>query len=169
LQHELISIVRIVEIAPDVDVTRRLDFEREDRFGRWWWSLNEIAVSDQRFYPRRLPTLIHSFLAGDEIAEPLEKWPWESPAQRSRPKSSWFRSRDKVTPSSLIGIRVKPSWSLIADSPIAVKSQIVVLGCGHSVNLQQLSTAGSGLRHLSIADQHWEMVFVSREIYLRVG
>jgi hypothetical protein len=34
-----------------------------------------VVRSDQRFYPRHLPTLLHPFLAGDEIAEPLERWP----------------------------------------------------------------------------------------------
>jgi hypothetical protein len=43
--------------------------------GHQWWAVQEIVCSDQRFYPRHLPTLLRPFLAGDEIAEPLERWP----------------------------------------------------------------------------------------------
>jgi 8-oxo-dGTP pyrophosphatase MutT (NUDIX family) len=75
LQHELVTIVRLDETAPDVEDSERVDFEIEDHFGHQWWAVEEIVCSDQRFYPRHLPTLLRSFLAGDEIAEPLERWP----------------------------------------------------------------------------------------------
>jgi 8-oxo-dGTP pyrophosphatase MutT (NUDIX family) len=75
LQHELVTIVRLDEAAPEVEDSQRVDFESEDHFGHRWWAVEEIACSDQRFYPRHLPTLLHSFLAGEEIAEPLERWP----------------------------------------------------------------------------------------------
>jgi 8-oxo-dGTP pyrophosphatase MutT (NUDIX family) len=75
LQHELVVMVRLDEVAPDVEGSQRVDFESVDHFGHRWWAVDEIACSDQRFYPRRLPALLRSFLAGDEIAEPFEQWP----------------------------------------------------------------------------------------------
>ena len=75
VQHELVTMVRLDEAAPEVEDSQRVDFESEDHFGHQWWAVDEIVCSDQRFYPRRLPTLLRSFLAGDEIAEPLERWP----------------------------------------------------------------------------------------------
>ena len=75
MQHELVTMVRLDEAAPEVEDSQRVDFESEDHFGHQWWAVDEIVCSDQRFYPRRLPTLLRSFLAGDEIAEPLERWP----------------------------------------------------------------------------------------------
>jgi 8-oxo-dGTP pyrophosphatase MutT (NUDIX family) len=75
LQHELVTMVRLDEVAPDVEDTQRVDFESEDHFGHRWWAVDEIACSDQRFYPRQLPMLLRLFLAGDEITEPLERWP----------------------------------------------------------------------------------------------
>lgn len=75
LQHELVTAIRLDEAAPDVEGSQRVDFESEDLFGHRWWTVDEIASSDQRFYPRQLPTLLRLFLAGDEIAEPLERWP----------------------------------------------------------------------------------------------
>jgi 8-oxo-dGTP pyrophosphatase MutT (NUDIX family) len=75
LQHELVTLVRLDGVAPDIEDSQRVDFESEDHFGYRWWTVDEISCSDQRFYPRRLPTLLRSFLAGDKIAEPLEQWP----------------------------------------------------------------------------------------------
>jgi 8-oxo-dGTP pyrophosphatase MutT (NUDIX family) len=75
LQHELVTLVRLVEAAPEVEDKQRVAFESQDHFGHRWWAVDEIACSDQRFYPRRLPTLLRLFLAGDEIIEPLERWP----------------------------------------------------------------------------------------------
>jgi len=75
LQHELVAMIRLDEDAPEVEDTQRVDFESEDHFGYRWWAVDEIACSDQRFYPRQLPTLLRLFLTGDEITEPLEVWP----------------------------------------------------------------------------------------------
>jgi 8-oxo-dGTP pyrophosphatase MutT (NUDIX family) len=75
LQHELVTRVRLDRVAPDIERTRRVDFEVEDHFGHRWWSIEEIVCSDERFYPRKLPSLLRSFLAGAAIAESLEHWP----------------------------------------------------------------------------------------------
>jgi 8-oxo-dGTP pyrophosphatase MutT (NUDIX family) len=75
LQHEVVVMIRLDEAAPNVEDSQRVDFESEDHFAYRWWAVDEIVCSDQRFYPRRLPALLRSFLAGDEIAEPFERWP----------------------------------------------------------------------------------------------
>jgi 8-oxo-dGTP pyrophosphatase MutT (NUDIX family) len=75
LQHELVTLVRLDKTAPEVRDSQRVDFEREDHFGHRWWAVNEVACSNERFYPRRLPALLRLFLAGGEIEEPLERWP----------------------------------------------------------------------------------------------
>jgi hypothetical protein len=65
------NVVRVVAMWS----TPIVDFESQDHFGHRWWAVDEIACSDQRFYPRQLPTLLRLFLAGDKIVEPLERWP----------------------------------------------------------------------------------------------
>lgn len=74
-QHELVAMIRLDQDVPEVQNTQRVDFETEDYFGHRWWAVDELACSDERFYPRQLPTLLRFFLAGHEIAEPLELWP----------------------------------------------------------------------------------------------
>lgn len=75
LQHEVVVIIRLDEAAPNVEDSQRVDFESEDHFAYRWWAVDEIVCSDQRFYPRRLPALLRSFLAGEDIEEPFERWP----------------------------------------------------------------------------------------------
>lgn len=75
LQHEVIVAVHLRETAPQIEGSQRRDFETEDLFGSRWWTMHEISNSDETFYPRHLRTLLPRFLAGDEIAEPLELWP----------------------------------------------------------------------------------------------
>ena len=75
LQHERIAAVHLDEVAPVVESSQRVDFEGEDHFGFRWWRVEEIARSSERFYPRRLPALLARFLAGEEIDEPMERWP----------------------------------------------------------------------------------------------
>ena len=74
LQDEVIVTVRLPVLGPDVDESRRLDYEREDYFAFRWWPTPQIRDSSERFYPGRLPTLLGTFLAGNEIDEPFELW-----------------------------------------------------------------------------------------------
>lgn len=74
LQHEVVCEVRLDEPGPDVDETERFDYEKEDYFGFRWWSIADVVASKDVFYPRNLPGLLTSFLAGDEIDEPFELW-----------------------------------------------------------------------------------------------
>jgi 8-oxo-dGTP pyrophosphatase MutT (NUDIX family) len=74
LQSEVIVTLRLLVPGPDVDESRRLDYEREDYFAFRWWPTPEILNSGERFYPGQLPTLLGAFLDGDEINEPFELW-----------------------------------------------------------------------------------------------
>jgi hypothetical protein len=42
-----------------------------------WWSLQQIAASDERFYPLSLATLLPRFPSGEDLEEELERWPFE--------------------------------------------------------------------------------------------
>lgn len=74
VQDEVIVTVRLPVVGPEVDEGRRLDYEREDYFGFRWWPQPAIVSSRERFYPGRLPALLHAFLRGEEIDEPFELW-----------------------------------------------------------------------------------------------
>ena len=74
LQHEIVVVVRLDVVAPDIDVGDRLEYEKECYFDFRWWSVTEIAASSERFYPGRLPELLPHFLAGKAIEEPFELW-----------------------------------------------------------------------------------------------
>jgi hypothetical protein len=43
--------------------------------GACWWSLSQIAASDERFYPLSLATMLPRFLSGENLEEELERWP----------------------------------------------------------------------------------------------
>jgi 8-oxo-dGTP pyrophosphatase MutT (NUDIX family) len=58
LQHELIAAVHLHRAGPVVEGSQRVDFESEDHFGFWWWEVDDIVRSSERFYPRRLPALL---------------------------------------------------------------------------------------------------------------
>jgi 8-oxo-dGTP pyrophosphatase MutT (NUDIX family) len=75
VQHEMIAAVRLSRPAPEVLGSYRRDFEGTDHFGFRWWPMADIVTSPERFYPRRLPTLLPRFLAGERIDEPVEFWP----------------------------------------------------------------------------------------------
>jgi 8-oxo-dGTP pyrophosphatase MutT (NUDIX family) len=75
LQHEIIAVARIADVAPAISTTQRVSFESEDHFGYRWWSPEDIAQSQQLFFPRSLPTQLPRLLRGDEIIEALEVWP----------------------------------------------------------------------------------------------
>jgi len=74
VQDEVVVAVRLAVAAPDVDESGRLDYELEDYVAFRWWSVPEIVVSDERFYPGRLPQLLPRFLRGESIDEPFELW-----------------------------------------------------------------------------------------------
>jgi 8-oxo-dGTP pyrophosphatase MutT (NUDIX family) len=60
LRHELVAGARLAAARPQLSAAAR------------WWTLPELASSSERFYPGRLPQLLPAFLAGAELAEPLD-------------------------------------------------------------------------------------------------
>jgi 8-oxo-dGTP pyrophosphatase MutT (NUDIX family) len=74
-QHEIVVAARLQEALPPIRDTNRFDAEKDDVLGGQWWSLEEIAASDERFYPKSLARLLPAFLRGEAIVEPLEVWP----------------------------------------------------------------------------------------------
>jgi 8-oxo-dGTP pyrophosphatase MutT (NUDIX family) len=72
LQHEVVALVRVHELAPPVDQAAQTADEIATYYGFRWWSVDEIESSDERFYPGRLPTLLRRFLGGEHIDEPFE-------------------------------------------------------------------------------------------------
>lgn len=71
LQHEVVAHVRLDTVAPALDESGRLDYEREDYTDFRWWPVEEI-VAGGRFYPGRLPQCLPLLLVGQEIDEPFE-------------------------------------------------------------------------------------------------
>jgi 8-oxo-dGTP pyrophosphatase MutT (NUDIX family) len=71
LQHEVVALVRIDAVAPDIDVAQRLDYERDDYPDFRWWPVADI-VAGARFYPGRLAEYLPRLLTGEECDEPFE-------------------------------------------------------------------------------------------------
>jgi 8-oxo-dGTP pyrophosphatase MutT (NUDIX family) len=74
LQHETVFPVRLAVPGPAVDGSLRVGHEDEDYSGFRWWSLNDLYLSRERFYPGRLPELLPRLLDGDLVDEPFELW-----------------------------------------------------------------------------------------------
>ena len=74
LQDEVAVLARLPLVCPDVDESGRLDSELACYFGYRWWPVHELASSQERFYPRRLPALLPAFLSGQVLDEPFEFW-----------------------------------------------------------------------------------------------
>jgi len=74
LQHEVVVEVQLTGPGPDIDDSKRLDYEMEDYFDFRWWPITQVLASTDQFYPRRLPRLLAPFLRGETITEPPEIW-----------------------------------------------------------------------------------------------
>jgi 8-oxo-dGTP pyrophosphatase MutT (NUDIX family) len=74
LQHEVVAVVGLDVVGPDVDGRERLDYEAEDYVDFRWSSIADIVGSAERFYPGRLPHRLSDLLAGKTIDEPFEPW-----------------------------------------------------------------------------------------------
>jgi len=42
--------------------------------GQRWWTVEEVAASSGRFFPRNLPALLPRLLAGERVDEPYDDW-----------------------------------------------------------------------------------------------
>jgi 8-oxo-dGTP pyrophosphatase MutT (NUDIX family) len=74
LQHEVVAVVGLDVIAPDVDGSKRFGYEIEDYVDFRWASVEDIVASAERFYPGHLPHLLPDLLVGKTIDEPFELW-----------------------------------------------------------------------------------------------
>ena len=74
LQHEVVAVVGLDVVGPDVDGSNRFGYEIEDYVDFRWSSVADIVASADRFYPGRLPHLLPDLLAGKTIDEPFELW-----------------------------------------------------------------------------------------------
>ena len=72
VQDEVVVAVRLRDRAPAVEEAQQLPDELDTYLGAWWWSVEEVEASHERFFPGRLPSLLRRFLAGEEIQEPFE-------------------------------------------------------------------------------------------------
>lgn len=72
VQDEVVVTLQLAATAPDIDGSGRLDYENEDYFEFRWWTVDQIKLGQDRFYPSRLPSLLAPFLAGEQIDEPFE-------------------------------------------------------------------------------------------------
>jgi 8-oxo-dGTP pyrophosphatase MutT (NUDIX family) len=74
LQHEVVVFAQVAADRPAIVDGGRTREEVEDYVAARWWQPAEIALSQVRFYPGRLPELLPAFLAGESIDEPFERW-----------------------------------------------------------------------------------------------
>jgi 8-oxo-dGTP pyrophosphatase MutT (NUDIX family) len=73
--HENICVVHLGSDPSAIDASGRLGFEIEDLGEVRWWSVSELRASTELFYPKSLPTVLPSLLAGEQVEEALETWP----------------------------------------------------------------------------------------------
>jgi 8-oxo-dGTP pyrophosphatase MutT (NUDIX family) len=74
LQHEHVVLARVAADQPAPSKDARTPEELEDYTGHRWWTVEEVVVSDERFFPGRLPEILPAFLAGEQVAEAFEWW-----------------------------------------------------------------------------------------------
>ncbi len=72
-QQETVHVARLAEGTVPGPLGRT-DDEGAAVLEQRWWSLNDVAISDEAFYPRRLAELGALVLAGREVHEPFERW-----------------------------------------------------------------------------------------------
>lgn len=77
LQHEVVVAVELTERAPTLVREGQTNEELEDYLGHRWWPLPELFAAVEQglwTYPGRLGQLLPRFLAGQQLAEPFERW-----------------------------------------------------------------------------------------------
>ena len=58
VQDEVVVAVRLRDRAPAVEEAQQLPDELDTYLGAWWWSVEEVEASHERFFPGRLPSLL---------------------------------------------------------------------------------------------------------------
>lgn len=74
IQDEVVVLVPVAGVAPPVDVTAQLDYERDSYLSSRWWPRDDLLATTERCYPGRLVELLPALLAGDRVDEPFEIW-----------------------------------------------------------------------------------------------
>ena len=59
---------------PELAESALTDVEQGSILGQRWWTPEEVAAHDGRFFPRSLPTLLPRLLAGERVDEPDDDW-----------------------------------------------------------------------------------------------
>jgi 8-oxo-dGTP pyrophosphatase MutT (NUDIX family) len=72
VQREVVAVVKLDVVGPDMDESERLDYEVEDYVDFRWTPIDAITGSSERFYPGRLPHYLPDLLDGRSIEEPFE-------------------------------------------------------------------------------------------------
>jgi hypothetical protein len=75
LHHESICVVRLEGDPAAFEISGRKGFEVEDLGEVRWWSMGELLVSGEQFYPMSLAAVLPRVLAGEQVEEALETWP----------------------------------------------------------------------------------------------
>jgi hypothetical protein len=66
---------RVVRTSPEALSPLALtDDEQGSILGQRWWTPEELATSDERFFPRELPALVPQVLAGSRVDQPFDTW-----------------------------------------------------------------------------------------------
>ena len=66
-------VVRLLEPGA-ADAPVLTDDEQGSILGLRWWTLQELADTDARFFPRAVPELLPRLLAGERVDEPFDAW-----------------------------------------------------------------------------------------------
>lgn len=74
VQDEVVVTAPVPGVAPTLNVSAQLDYEREAYPDFRWWPQAELTATTERCYPGRLPELLPAFLAGEPVDEPFERW-----------------------------------------------------------------------------------------------
>ncbi|MCU1691504.1 MAG: nudix hydrolase [Frankiales bacterium] len=73
LQHHEGRLARL-ERSPDAGRTSLTEHEVGTVLGQRWWTAQELAAHDGRFFPRHVPDLLPRLLAGERVDEPFDAW-----------------------------------------------------------------------------------------------
>ena len=68
--HGRVARVRDLTTAP----TALTEHEVGTVLGQRWWSPAELLATDERFFPRNVPTLLPRLLAGERVDEAYDVW-----------------------------------------------------------------------------------------------
>lgn len=74
VQTESIALAVVHQLSPAVQATAFSPDETEIYLGYRWWTVGEIETSDAQFFPTSLPRVLRTFLTGNRIEEPFDRF-----------------------------------------------------------------------------------------------